>query len=220
MPYRRYAKKSYGRPGYKACGKMVIGDAAKALRMAKHVKSLLNVEVKNFDVQQTLLNVTTTPVIVQLTNIQQGDTTSTRDGSQCKLTRLEFTLQVLLNTSAVRSSFRCLVICDRQTNQAIYVPGDVLQDVTSTDAIFSPINLDNKHRFQILADIVTHVGEGGGRIRQYKKSIKLNKIIRFDASTGAIADLTQSSVSLMFISTEGTNGPLITHFSRIRFIDN
>ncbi len=220
MPYKKYARKNYRRPGYKSCGKMVLGDAAKALRLAKHVKSLLNVEVKNHDVQQSVQNVTTTPVIIQLTNIEQGDSTNQRDGAQMKLTGLEFTMQVLLNGSATRSSFRIMIICDKQTNQAIYTAADVLEDVTSTDMIFSPRNLDNLQRFQILADWTVHVGTAEGRIKHFKKFIKLNKIIRYDASTAAIADLTMSSLSLLQVSSEATNGPQITTFSRLRFIDN
>lgn len=220
MPYKKYARKTYRRPGYKSCGKMVLGDAAKALRLAKHVKSLLNVELKNHDVLQTNVNVTNTPVIVQLTNVPQGDSTNQRDGAQYKATQLEIRFVVLLNGSATRSSFRFMVICDKQTNQAIYTPADVLENVASTMMIFSPINLDNKRRFQIIDDFTVHVGEGEGRIKHFKKFYSLNKIIRYDASTSAIADLTQSSLSLMMVSSEVTNGPQIHSFSRLRFIDN
>lgn len=219
MPYKS-GKKKYRHPSYISCGKLVVSDAQKALKIAQQVKSLLNVEVKNHDVQQSLVNITSTPVIVQLTNIANGDTTNTRDGSQVKLTALEFTMQILLNSSATRSSFRCLIICDKQTNQALYTPGDVLEDVSGTDMIFSPINLDNKRRFQILADFTSHVGTAEGRIKHFKRYIKLNKIIRWDASTPSIADLTQSSLSLLMVSTEGTNGVTVTTFSRLRFVDN
>lgn len=200
---------------------MVYGDAKKALAIALATKRLLNVEVKNHDVQTSALNVTTTPVVLQITNIAQGDSTNQRDGSQCKVTQLELRFQVLLNGSSTRSSFRLMVVCDKQTNQAVYTAADVLQDITSTDMIVSPINLDNKHRFQIIDDIITHVGDGGdGRIKQFKKFYNMSKIIRFDNAAGAITSLTQSSLSLLFVSTEGTNGPLIQLFSRIRYIDN
>ncbi len=218
MPYKRRAYSK--RPGYKACGNMVYGDAKKALKIALATKRLLNVEIKNHDVQQSVANITTTPVIVQLTNIPQGDGTSERDGAQVKLTQLEFRMQVLLNGSATRSSYRILIICDKQTNQALYSAADVLEDVTSTDMIFSPINLDNKRRFQILDDWTVHVGTAEGRIKHFKKFYKMNKIIRWDASTSAIADLTQSSLSLLMVSSEATNGPQITSFSRVRYIDN
>ncbi len=220
MVYRKSYKKSYKRPSYKSCGKMVYSDASKALKIALATKRLLNVEVKNFDIQQSVQNITTTPVIIQLTNIPQGDGTNERDGSQCKVTQLELRFQVLLNGSATRSSFRFMFICDKQTNQAIYTPADVLEDVSSTDMIFSAINLDNKRRFQIIDDFTVHVGTAEGRIKHFKKFYNMQKIIRFDNSTPSIADLTQSSLSLMMVSSEATNGVQITSFSRIRYIDN
>lgn len=79
MPYKK--RSSYKRPGYKSCGRMVYGDAKKALVLARGIKRLINVEVKNFDTQQNNVVITNVPVIVQLTNIPTGDTTNSRDGS-------------------------------------------------------------------------------------------------------------------------------------------
>lgn len=210
------------KPSYYSCGKMVYGDAAKALKLAKHLKTLVNVEIKNHDVQQTTVQVGSAPVIVQLTNILQGDTTGTRDGAQCKVIALEFTMQVTLNSSAARTAFRCLIICDRQTNKQIYIAQDVLADVSSPDMIYSPKNLNNNKRFQILADFVTKVDDSSGKIKQFKRKIKLNKMIRYDGtgSSPPIVDITQNSLSLLMVSSEGVNGCLITTFSRIRFVDN
>ena len=58
MPYRKTYKKN-SRPGYKACGRMVYSDAKKALSIARGVRRLINVEIKNFDVQQTSVALTT-----------------------------------------------------------------------------------------------------------------------------------------------------------------
>ncbi len=220
MPYKKYARKTNRRPGYKSCGKMVISDAAKALRLAKHVKSLLNVEIKNHDVLQTNVSITRTPVILQLTNVPQGDTTNSRDGAQYKCTQLELRFQVLLDGSATRTSFRFMVICDKQTNQAIYTIGDVLENTDDIMVIFSPINLDNKRRFQIIDDFTVHVGTGEGRLKHFKKFYNLNKIIRYDGTAGDITDLTQNSLSLLMVSSETTNGIELHSFSRLRFIDN
>ena len=79
MPARK--KVSYRRPGYRACGRMVYGDAKKALVIAKGVRRLLNVEIKNFDTQFTFVTLGA-PTITQLTNIPRGDTTNERDGAQ------------------------------------------------------------------------------------------------------------------------------------------
>ncbi len=75
MP-RQYKKRSYqsrsghGRPTYVRCNKKVISDASKALAMAKYLKSVVNVEFKNHDVQVTNTAISSTAVISQLTNIE------------------------------------------------------------------------------------------------------------------------------------------------------
>ncbi len=224
MPYKSYKKKSYKykRPGYRACGSMLYGDAKKALTIASNLKRLVNVEVKNFDVQQTNVAVAVTPVIVQLSNIPQGDTTISRDGAQCKVLSIELNIVVFRElTTSVISQMRLLLVCDKQTNQAIYVDTDLLEDVTVNDSMVSPLNLDNKFRFNILWDKTFALPEGGSNsVQVIRKIFRMNKILRFDGNTPSIADLTSNSFSLIQMSNEATNTPRITMFSRLRYVDN
>lgn len=209
----------YKRPGYKACGRMVYGDARKALVIAKSVKRLINVEVKNFDTQNTLLNLTQTPVIIQLFNIPVGDTTNSRDGAQCKVIGIEFNYFLNANTTEAPTRVRIMMILDKQTNQAIYANDDVLQDVTGSDNIVSPRNLNNKHRFQVLLDR-THMLTLASSSVVVKRYIRKDILLRFDASTPSIADLTQNSISLLVMTSLSTNVPQFTHFTRLRYVDN
>ncbi len=220
MPYKKKPYVKYKRPGYKACGKMVYADAAKALAIARGVKRLINVEIKNFDVQQTNTAITDTPVIIQLTNIPQGDTTITRDGAQCKVLALELSIFLTRHTSSENTTVRLMLVCDKQTNQAIYLNSDLLEDVTVIDNLVSPLNLDNKFRFTVLWDRLFHVTAGSGSSKSFKKIFRMSKIIRFDGNTPSIADLTSSSLSLVQMANEVTNDPSITMFSRIRYVDN
>lgn len=217
MPRRRVSK--YKRPGYKSCAKMVYGDASKALRIAKNVASLMNVEIKNHDVQQTNIVLTTAPIITQLSNIQQGDTTNHRDGSQCKVIFIEMSYSILVDSTLPRTICRIMLVLDKQTNQAIYVNTDLLEDVTVHDNILAPVNLDNKHRFSVLYDR-THVLSLSVPVVYVKRIFRRQTLLRFDASTPSIADLTQNSLSLVQMTNEGANQPAITSFLRIRFVDN
>ncbi len=115
MPYRKFQKPSngYRRPGYKACGRMVVGDAKKALVIARGLKRLINIEVKNFDTQQTSVAIGTGVVILQLSNIPQGDGTSTRDGAQCKVIGIQLCYKVEMDVSAVQSQFRLQLVLDK-----------------------------------------------------------------------------------------------------------
>ncbi len=219
---KRKYKRSYQpkRPGYISCGKMVLSDAQKALNLALGLKRLVNVEVKNFDVQQTAVSISTTPVIVQLSNIPQGDTTITRDGAQCKILSIDFNMHVVRNASAAVTIVRLILVCDKQTNQAIYTSGDLLEDITSNDNIESPLNLDNKFRFTVLWDRRFNLSAPYSGVGMVRKRVSMNKILRFDGSTPSIADLTSNSLSLLQVSNESTNTPNITMFSRLRFVDN
>ncbi len=220
MPYRKYkSTKRYSRPGYMNCGKMVYGDAKKALAVARAVKSMVNVELKNFDVQQTAVALTTTPVITQLSNIAQGDTTNSRDGAQVRAKSLEFSALINFNSSGSKTNVRLMLVWDKQTNQAIYGISDLLQDVTVSDVMVTPYNLDNKFRFSVIYDRRFNLTTAKTSIN-IKRVFRFNKILRYDASTPSIADLTSNSLSLVQWSNEAVNEPNISTFCRLRFVDN
>ncbi len=226
MPYKRsyrgrYKKRSYRKSyNYKAKGYGgYLGTASKALAVAYGIKRLLNVEFKFHDVQATSLQIQNTPVIVQITNIPQGDTSETRDGAQVKLTRLSIKYK-FVGGNAADAMVRIMLIHDKQTNQAIYSASDLLQDVTANDNIVSATNLDNKYRFHVLYNKVVRLSNATNNTvyQEIMKDVDIR--LRFDASTPSIADLTSSSLSLLFVSTLTTTAPLLTLFSRVRYVDN
>ncbi len=220
MAVRFQRRKKYTRPGYRSCSRMVIGDAKKALLIARGVKRLLNIEIKNFDVQQNAVSIPDTPIIIQLSNIPQGDTTSSRDGAQCKMVGIDMNYTVNMHASATITQVRILLVIDKQTNQAIYLNTDLLDDVSIRDNIVSPRNLDNLHRFTVLYDRVHIFQVGGTQSVHVHKYFKKDLLLRYDASTPSIADLTQSSVSFMQMGSEATNSPSIVSHHRLRFVDN
>ncbi len=222
MPYRRkYNRKSNGRPGYRKCAKMVYGDASKALSMARHLKSMLNVEFKNHDVSVvggTIID--GAGFINQLTNIPQGDGTSARDGANVKITSIYCKLLIDIHASATTSQVRLLLVEDKQTNQAIYTAADLLQTVVNIQSIVSPKNLDNQFRFNVLHDKVYTLSATGTTSKYITIYKKVSKRLRFDASTPSIADLRSSSYSLLWISNEPTNAPGVSAEFRLRYVDN
>ncbi len=209
------------RPGYKACGKMVYGDAKKALAIARSVKSLMNVEFKNHDVDHSATAIADgVGNIVQLTNIPQGDTTITRDGSNCKITSVYINLLLRINASATNTNVRVSLVHDKQTNQAIYATADLLSNVNNVNSIVSPLNLDNQYRFHILYNKVFKITDSGQQTAVVKIYKKMQMKLRFDGNTPSIADLRSGSLSLLLISNEATNTPTFTGSCRIRFVDN
>ncbi len=217
MPYKRKYSK---RPGYAACGKMVYGDAKKALNVALSVKRLINVERKFLDHVGTATAVSTTPVVINLHNMVQGITENTRTGNQIKCLRVECSYFGTIHASAVQSQLRILLIKDKQINSASYTAGDVLLDVTANDAIVSPINLDNKYRFVIYYDRVHTLSDSGNKTFHNKFSCDFNLKVRYDGNAGTVADLSSSGLSLLFFSNEATNAIAFTRSFRMYYVDN
>lgn len=224
MPYKKksYAKKrGHSRPGYVRCGKMVVSDASKALAMAKYLKGIVNVEYKLIDTLHSSVLMTVAPIITPLTNIVQGDSNVTRDGSNLKIVSIAWNYFIHMNSSATSTMTRVLLVHDKQTNQALFTGTDLLTDVSISDGINSFRNLDNSQRFHVLYDR-RHAHSVAGNSRTTKGSFhkQVQYKIRYDANVGDITDLTMSSLSLVFFSNESTVTPTFNSFIRLRFIDN
>ncbi len=217
MPYKKRYQKNCPTPWF---GKADRYAGVLALKYSKRALSLLNVEFKNHDVTAVGTTINLSPIIIQLTNIAQGDTGETRDGSQVKLSAFLLKFDICGNVNSTNTLVRVMLVWDKQTNQAIYGSGDLLEDTTDVLIIQSPYNLDNKWRFKVLYDKVFRLSSASNNAISIKKYFKMSRKIRFDNSTSAIADLTSGSLSLVFFGNQSTNKPVITYFNRVRYIDN
>ncbi len=216
MPFMN--KKKYGR--YKKCGKMVYNDAAKALAMAKYLKSIVNVEYKRSIVTATASAITVAPITVSLCDLSQGNTSADRDGAHAKFVSIRWAYHVIMHASATATAVRCMIVRDNQTNEAAFAPGDLINDVTLSDGIVADRQQDHLKRFTVLYDKV-HTLNIAGNKHVYKRYYKkLNLPIQYDGNVGDITDQTQKSLHLVFLANESTNTPTITFDATLRFIDN
>lgn len=213
-------KRNYKRPGYSSCGKMVYSDAKKALAMAKYVKNLINVEFKELDLKRTITAVTSSVIITNPTLLAQGDTKSSRSGNSIRLKSIRWKAQFKINSSAVATYIRCMIVLDKQTNGATFAIADLLEDPTLHNVIVSPRDRDNKNRFSVLHDRVIQLNISGNQTSYFNVYKPLNHIINFDGVTNAIGDVTSNCLYLVICSDEATNTPIITDFCRLTFIDN
>ena len=214
-------KKRTYRPGYKACGTMVLSDAQRALVKVSQLKSLLNVEYKHHNISSSSTAITDAGIITNVSSLNEGVISINWDGGQVKWTSFRFAYHLGISASAFRSMVRIMVVHDKQTNQAQFTLADLLFDATIVDAINSPYNINNASRFNVLYD-KKHVLTDNGANQLISRLLhkKLNIKMRYDADAGTVADQSQDSISLVFISNEVTNDPTITFNYRARFIDN
>ncbi len=193
--------------------------SARALAMAKKALNAVHAEYKFIDGSGVEVQINTQPLINQLTNLVQGDTDQTRTGSQINISSILIRGFAEINSAATASYVRVQIVQDKQTNGSIYSGADLLADATAGESVISPLNLDNKYRFKILWDHCYQMPFGNASL-YINKYIKCNIPIRFDGITGTISDLTSNSLSLVFTSNEVTDVPLMTFYTRLRFLDN
>lgn len=218
MPYRRkYRGKTKPYRGYRrrrSRGNYIFYRRLrnKMYRLARYV----NVEFKqhNIDYGGT---VNSTPAITQLTNIDQGDTDTTRDGSSIKITGIYLRGFARSNASTTNCIVRLIIVWDRQTNQAIYSADDLLYDSTQINSL---LNIDNGRRFRVLWDKAINLDLSSNYIKPFAYYKKLNLHIRYDNTGNGIADLTENSLSMLAFSTAATNAPTVDINFRLRYVDN
>lgn len=142
---------------------------------------------------------------------QQGSGESGRDGRKCVIKSID--INGLITVSAASFSLPALgryilkiwVVLDTQTNGAQLAPTDVFTD----DNILSHKNLEHGNRFKILfartidtgvctihSDALTNFKGCGGRV-PFKMFKRVNIPVFFDASTGAVTDITTNSIHLL-----------------------
>lgn len=227
MPYRkRYNNKKYKKKTqYYKHGMNALNMASKSLAVAYGIKRLMNVEFKFIDTTNNNMEIPNAAgIIVQLTNIIQGDTDITRDGAQIKLMSLDFKADVVVDSAGATTGDRVAIFLveDRQTNGVVYTTADLLADATAGDSLVSHLNLDNKYRFRVLKRwnmSLNLVGRSSVSIR-YHKNFGNNMKLRYSTNNGNITDLASRSLSLLFIGNAGANTPQTTFSCRIRFVDN
>lgn len=122
-------------------------------------------------------------------------------------------------TTTNSSPLRVIVVYDKQPNAALAAATDVLL----VDSITSPNNLNNRERFNTLADMwFPCIGTAGPQSVCIDRYVKMNHEAIFNATNGGtIADLTTGAVVVLFYNNGnlGVASPVGNFRFRIRFDD-
>ena len=217
IPASSHLKRSYKR----ATKYATMDNAKKALDLAIKTKKLLNVEYKFIDKFANNAAVVNTPTLISLPLITQGVTDVQRVGNSIRLTRYTLNYILKISTAATNSMVRIMVVWDSQPNSADLPASLLLEQTASTTNIVSPYKIDSKRRIFVLYDkvhVLTPNGANKGVARHI--NIPMDRHIRYDGNSGTVGDLASGNLILVHMGDEGVNFPSLTHFSRIRFIDN
>lgn len=204
----------FTRDAFRASGR----TARKALGLAKYVKSLVNVEFKYHDAGVTG-SLSTTPSITYITQIAQGDSSSTRDGNSVKLKSLDLRAKFTGNTSAEATYCRFIVGIDKlHSGTNVTVAGATDNSLLGVQDPCSQRDLNNKKRFIILMDKVVHFSNNSQETRYFKLFKNFNMKMEYNG-TGA-SDMRSNHLFVMAFSDQATNTPTWQYRSRVRFLDN
>ncbi len=200
-----------------------------AWSLAKYLATLVNVEDKKWDIDGTAgVAISTTPTVINLTNIPEGSEWYERSGNSVLGQHIEFRARIRADAATVGSTVRILLVCDKHQIGTDPVLGDVLN--AGTSPLIQPLNYAAQDRFTILYDelvtlVPTAYNSGTSSYvpcRLILPSLirKWNQHVLYGASATADSSNRKNALYLMAVSDETTNTPTLFYTWRFHFTDN
>lgn len=205
---------------------------AKRAKVPRSFYAVPSGELKFFDTavgDQSVSGTTGVVLSSSLNLIEQGNTGSDRIGRKVTLRSVHLKFKVrqaaASGSTTTDNLFRIMVYHDKQCNGGAATAALLL----ASDDILGYRNLDNSSRFKILYDTTRAVyttlsGNGTTSVSGEKQvyinvNKKCNIPLEFDASTGAITDLTSSNVGVIVWIQDSAPAVVFQMNARVRYSD-
>lgn len=215
---KKYNKKRAVLP-YGKIGKYA-GYALSAYRMAKYLKSVINVEYKYKDTVAGVTNITQTPAITLLSLINQGDTSTSRDGDSVKLVKMDLTVTLDKNVgSTAVNHIKVALIKKNPTNGVAPTNTDIYDTSTGSMALVRR-NLAYTDSIKVVRNWDVALVQGEKESKTIKLSLNMNDHVKFKGTAQTVADIMTSSYWLYVVTDQSATFPTYTFSCRLRFIDN
>lgn len=214
MPFFKRKRKYYKkRKPYKRYGSKTYRMAKSALIRVKRLKP----EHKYYDVSGTATLVDYDGSVIELNDVAQGDTDTTRNGDQLAMISLMLRFYAVINSTA-RCTFRLIVFYD--SKNVVAIPTDILSStyVGTSLAPMAPKSHDKRFDSKILYDVCFPlIVDSDVKIR--KKLIKLNS--RRTQFQGGSTTINSGSLKMLLISSldSAANPPAIYFAARLGYTD-
>lgn len=228
------SKGKFRQPGWRNINAGHVADyGMKAWQLAKHIATLINVEEKVWDVDGSSgTTITSTPTVVNLSNIAQGSDFYNRIGDSILVQKLEFRAYAEGNGLTNGNVLRVLIVSDRLQSGTDPSLGDVLQ--AGTLPYLQPYQEPKDGRFTVIYDELVALPSYGAGLATSGTSTaftvgrevmpvmdrKWNKHIKYQGATGADASNWLGGLYLMAVSGDAANGPTLRYTFRVRYTDN
>lgn len=204
---------------YKYKKRKLMNSGYQALKEVRELKKLWRPEYK-VSTDGLSQAVSSTAVIDEaISLIQQGNLKVNRDGNQIRVTEIHLKVKMTQHASTTSNFLRVMIVLDKQCNGIKFGLSDLLDD-TQGIPITQYRELDQTDRFHVFCDkMMTTTNDGGDNAWFEYHNMKVNFVMKYDASTGAITDLTSNCLFLLFVSDQTTNTPTVVSNFRIRYVD-
>jgi hypothetical protein len=187
------------------------------------IRKLVNIETKFVDTANGLTAATQSGVVVCVSQLAQGLTSTDRVGDSIKLQHIEVRGTVIINAAATNTTVRVLVFRDLDGYGTAPTGADVLENVGGTVAPNSPYKFNKRDRFSILFDemfqLQSVLAQGQSSAAWYYSSEHAGHV-KYLGTTAAAASNGKGSVYVLAISEEPTNTPQFDFYSRLLFTDD
>lgn len=226
-PYRRrryYKKKKSSSGGFwKGAGSL----AYRAYKVARYVKSLVNVEFKEHpvDINMNALTNTlnTTANTVFLSGMSVGDLENTRDGQQVRLKRITLRLKYAMHgDNTATNVIRSLLVYTRRIEGGVLPQLAYVLDNNYATKICAPKRIENMKNYHIMADWNTILDPDNLRTKTYTMTKRISIPCTFakGSQTGDIANALNGHLFLMCYHDQAADVPVVTGSSQLKFLDN
>lgn len=211
------AKKVYKTRHEKKYSAMDI--ASKAWSAVKYMKELINSERKLYELTSSGTLVDNAGTIIHLTNIAQGDTTSTREGRSILMNYVN--IRGVITKGTANSILRMIVFQDTQQNGIAPSVDQVLSTVGDSYAPFSGIEASFAGRFKILSTNTVSINDQNPLpiFKIFKKHLSH---IKWQTTADGGGNM-KGHLYMLLVSNQGAGSasrPLVDFRSRLGFRDN
>lgn len=215
VAYRRYPRRMRRRRKVAWYNKKYSAGqlAVKAWRATRYLKGLVNSEMFHNEIT-TSASINNTGTVYSLTNISQGDSTTTRTGNSILVRNLLKRIRFTKNASATTTFVRCVLFQDKQQ---VGDTSPAITDLLASATVDAPLNLNTLGRFKILYNktIVLNTNSPQWHKESYHK---MYTHVRYNGTAGT--DIQKGGLYIMFISDQPTNAPTLDMWLRLGYHDN
>lgn len=207
-------------------GSKLVRGVGTALRLGRLALSMLNSESKIIPVTHTLTAISSTGSLTLLNALAQGTGQNNRIGDEYRMKSIFTRFAVTHNSSgSAAQSLRFMVVKDKQPNGSSTSPGNILD----TASYLGLYDADHMKRYTVYCDETYTVSVTGNQRIAAKCYVDLsqpmgkydnNNRVECQSNNGDITDISTNAYYILVISSDVTNGPTFTGFTRSHFIDN